>query len=44
MRLTSGEVLLRWPLGPLADGRLGQVVGEQLRSADAAATLTVLVA
>ncbi len=37
-------VLLRWPLGNLADGRLGQVVGEQLRSADAAATLTVLVA
>lgn len=36
-------VLLRWPLGNLADGRLGQVVGEQLRSADATATLTVLV-
>lgn len=37
-------VLLRWPLGNLADGRLGQVVGEQIRSADASATLTVLVA
>lgn len=37
-------VLLRWPLGNLADGRLGQVVGEQLRSADASAVLTVLAA
>ena len=36
-------VLLRWPLGNLADGRLGQIVGEQLRSVEASATLSVLV-
>lgn len=36
-------VTLKWPVDDLRNGKVGQIVGEQIRSGDAASTLYVLV-